>query len=583
MADRVRSRVWRFGEFVLDLSAYDLREGERSVKIERQPMELLILLVERHGELVTRAEIVDRLWGHDVFVDVDTGVNTLIRKIRRVLRDSAETPQFIQTVQGKGYRFIGAVDEAAVTVVAVLPFENLQREPALDYVADGLTEETIVGLGQVGHDRLSVIGRTSSMAYRGTQKTLDIIGRELGADFVLEGSVRTAQDRCRVAASLIRVKDQVPVWAETFEREAHDLLHLQAALGRAIAHEIHDRVASSHREPPVPPRHTGHTSAYDWYLRGRHHFHQMTAATAVRALECFQRATEIDPTYALAWAGLADLHTGRLFSSEAAPAAIGDVARMAAMRAIQHGALVPEAHIALARVLMLLDWSLSEAEVHLRRALTLDPSSADAHWVLARALSHQGRHAQALDAALRGRAMDPFNALSLSMLAQTAFSARDFDAAAHYAREAQAAEPDHWLAHHQLAQSLEALGQPDEALVALADATRLSNEHSMPLSLSAYIQGRTGRHDEALAVVSHLEQRARERYVPPLSIALGYAGVGDDTRAFEWLDRAVSARDVYLIYVPGDVKWDRFRSDPRLRRVLQRCGFDQIDRPQLRA
>jgi TolB-like protein len=523
---------------------------------------------------VTRDDIVECLWGRDVFIAVDTSVNTVIRKIRRVLRDSVDTPRFIQTVQGKGYRFIADVEQPTVAVLAVLPFQNLQRDAAEDYVADGLTEETIVRLGQVAPDRLCVIGRTSSMPYRGTQKTLDVIGRDLGADYILEGSVRTTHGRCRVAATLIRVKDQVPVWAETFERDANDLLGLQTDLGRAIAHQIHDRLASN-RASTVPTRHTGHTAAYDWYLRGRHHFNQMTPATAERALECFCRATEIDPTYAIAWAGLADLHTGRLFSSDISPAVVAELARAAAARAIEHGSTVPEAHISMARVRILLDWAFSDAEEHLRRALSLDPNSADGFWVLARALSHQARHAQALDAALRGRALDPFNALSLSMLAQTAFSARDFDAAAHYAREALSTEPDYRVAHYQLAQALEALDLRDDALTALAEATRPSRENSKPLSLSAYVLGRAGRTDDARALVSVLEQRALERYVPPLSLALAHAGMGDDTRVMAWLDEALAARDVHLIYVPGDVKWDRYRSNQRFQALMDRCGFSE--------
>jgi Transcriptional regulatory protein, C terminal len=164
---------------LLDVSAYELRRHERIVRMERRPMELLILLVERQGELVTRDAIADRLWGRDVFVDIDASVNTVIRKVRRALRDSADAPRFIQTVQGKGYRFVAKVDPVgAAPVLAVLPFENLLSGADQNYVADGLTEETIAGLGRIDPDRLSVIGRTSSMTYRGTTKPIaDSSGR----------------------------------------------------------------------------------------------------------------------------------------------------------------------------------------------------------------------------------------------------------------------------------------------------------------------------------------------------------------------------------------------------------------------
>ncbi len=198
----MRTGVFRFGGFVLDVPAYELRRQGRSVRLERRPMELLLLLVDRRGELITRDEIVARLWGRDVFIDIDTSVNTAIRKIRRALRDSADESRFVQTVQGKGYRFIADVEAATSEVLAVLPFENLQGDPNHDYLADGLTEETIVGLGQFDPERLSVIGRRSSLAYRGTSKSLSEIGRELGADYLLEGSIRASSSRFRVTATL---------------------------------------------------------------------------------------------------------------------------------------------------------------------------------------------------------------------------------------------------------------------------------------------------------------------------------------------------------------------------------------------
>src|SRR5688572_3388885 len=162
MPDHLLPRAFRFGGFVLDLSAYELRNHGRSIRIERRPMELLMLLVDRHGELVTRDEIVHRLWGREVFIDADASVNTVVRKVRRALRDSADHSRFIQTVQGKGYRFVAEVEPAGRSVLAVLPFRNIGGEPEQDYVAEGLMEEAIVGLGRIDPDRLSVIGRTSS-------------------------------------------------------------------------------------------------------------------------------------------------------------------------------------------------------------------------------------------------------------------------------------------------------------------------------------------------------------------------------------------------------------------------------------
>jgi TolB-like protein len=246
MSDHLPPRVFRFGGFALDVSAYQLLRHGRRINIERRPMELLMLLVARHNEIVTRDEIVDRLWGRDVFIEVSSGVNTVVRKIRRALRDNPDCPRFIQTVQGKGYRFIANLESAPSMLLAVLPFTNLQGDARQDYVADGLTEETIVGLGRTDPERLNVIGRTTSMQFRSTSKTLDEVGRQLGVDYIVEGTLRAEGGRYRITSRLIRARDQLQVWTESYDREASDLLALQSELGAAIAREIGLRLSRQH-------------------------------------------------------------------------------------------------------------------------------------------------------------------------------------------------------------------------------------------------------------------------------------------------------------------------------------------------
>jgi TolB-like protein/Flp pilus assembly protein TadD len=565
-------RAFRFGDFELDVSAYELRRQGRSVKVERRPMELLMLLVDRQGELVTRDEIVNRLWGRDVFIDIDTSVNTVIRKVRRALRDSADDSRFVQTVQGKGYRFVADVEPATRAALAVLPFELLQGDEAQRYLADGLTEETIVGLGQIDPERLSVIGRTSSMAYRRTTKTLGEIGRELGVDYLLEGSVRAAGGRFRITSKLIRARDQLQIWTETHERESNDLLGLQAELGQAIARQIHLRL-SPQRSAAVTRRQTQNPEAYDLYLRGRHYYNQMTPATAARALDCFDAATSLDPGYALAWAGISDAYSSRLFASDTRPSDVVDQARAAAQKALENGETVAEAHTTAGRVRFLFDWDWRGAEDCLTRAVALDPSSGQTHWMLGHAVSQQGRHHEALAAARRARELDPLDALTHSMSAQIAFSARDLDAAVQHSRDALRAEPEFWVASWQLGQAYQQMGHTDEALEALAEASRLSNGNSKPVSVSAYVLASCGRVDEARDFLTGLEQASERRYVPPYAIALVHAGLNDEVKAFEWLDKALAARDSHLIYVLVDPKWDRFRQDERFQQFLRRCGL----------
>jgi Flp pilus assembly protein TadD len=364
----------------------------------------------------------------------------------------------------------------------------------------------------------------------------------------------------------------VQIWTETYERDSNDLLGLQAELGAAIAGQIELRL-SPRRTTTMARRQTKNPVAYDWYLRGRHYYNQMTPATGARALDCFHRATTLDPAYALAWAGVADTYSGRLFNSDTRPSEVSDQARAASQQALKNGKILAEAHTAVARVQFLFDWDWRGAEANLRHAVALDPSSSQSYWMLGHAISQQGQHDQALTAARRARELDPLSALSHSMSSQIAFSARDLEAAVRHAREALLAEPDYWIAHWQLGQAYQQMGRIDRALETLAEASRLSNGNSKPVSLSAYTLATSGRVGEARVTLTALERLSQQRYVPPCAIALVYAGLNDDGGVFEWLEKALAVRDVHLIYVLVDPKWDLFRQDGRFRDLLRRCGF----------
>lgn len=239
--------IARFEDLELDLDRYELRRSGRVLRLERIPMDLLVLLVEHKGGLVTRGEIIEKIWGKEVFVDIDNGINTAIRKIRQTLKDDPSRPRFVETVPGKGYRFAATVVSTGVpsngegdgrsrrVMLVVLPFENLSNDAEQEYFSDGLTEETNTHLGQLSPDKLGVIARTSSMTYKRTNRTAAQIGIELGVDYLLEGSVRREGDQVRVAAQLIRATDQVHFWSHSYDRELRSVLSLQNELAIAIA------------------------------------------------------------------------------------------------------------------------------------------------------------------------------------------------------------------------------------------------------------------------------------------------------------------------------------------------------------
>jgi TolB-like protein/DNA-binding winged helix-turn-helix (wHTH) protein len=331
----MRAGVLKFGNGLeLDPVAYELRRSGRALKLERIPLDVLFLLVERRGQLVTREEIIAKVWGKDVFLDTDSSINGAIRKIRQTLKDDPENPLFVQTVTGKGYRFIAVATEAESPVqqvdvgkiessktiaqdasallasaerrisltswpwvaslaalvvltlaigiyglrsrsgpasehrvmLAVLPFANLSNDPEQEYFSDGLTEETITDLGEVNPERLGVIARTSASAYKHTNKTIAQIGHELGVDYILEGSVRREGGSARITAQLIRVKDQVHLWAHNYDRETGGLLALQNELGRAIAQQVQVKLTTLYGVRLLN-KYAPNPEAYELYLK----------------------------------------------------------------------------------------------------------------------------------------------------------------------------------------------------------------------------------------------------------------------------------------------------------------------------
>lgn len=570
--------MFRFGTFELDPRAFELRQNGQPIRMERRPLELLILLVEHSPNLVARAVIADRLWGRDVFVDIDTSVNTAVRKVRRALGDSTERPEYVVRVPGKGYRFAAPVETnqvSRVTRLAVLPFENLTGDPGREYLVDGFTEEAITVLGQVDPERLIVVGRTSVMAYKRTTIALPDIARELDAEYVLESSVRAEGARVRVTSRLIRASDQVQVWSGAFDGEPASVIEFERELCAALAAQIRVRIAPG-RIDALERRHSRDPEAYNLYLHGRYFWNQLTADTTRKAVECFVKATARDPDYALAWSGIADAHASSPISGDTPPLVVGPMGMAAAERALAADAGLAAAHTSMGSVHFFLTFRWAESERHYRRALEIDPHYPHGHRMLGVLLSAMLRHDEALAEIRQARELDPLYVMHQSLSSQIAFSARQFGLAIQFGRRAIAIDPAFWIARLHLAQALVEIGEDAEALESLDVAARLAG-NSKILSLRGYLLGRRGRQDEARAVLRTLDEVGRERYVPPYASALVHLALDEQDAALDALERALAVRDVHLLFLPTDPKWDPLRTDDRFTRIAKRCGFmDQV-------
>jgi len=629
--------VIRFENFEVDRGAYELRRAGRTVAIERIPMELLLLLLERRGQLVTRQEILDRIWGKNVYGDVDNSINTAVRKIRQVLHDNSASPRLLHTIPGKGYRFsVLVVDPQALPVsaavvqvplvkppsapaaqskpwrllaaiavalvagalivrpyfmrrivpppakamIVVLPFQNLSGDPQQDYFADGMTEEMIAQLGSLDPHHLGVIARTSAMLYKGSRKDSAEIARELGVNLLLEGSVRRANDRVRVTAQLIQASDQTHLWAGSYERDVSDILKLQSDVARGIADKIQLTLSQQVQEslagtPSVDP------AAYEDFLQGLQASNLRTRAGFENAIAAFSRAVARDPNYAEAYAGLARADMLAPIFGVSTPVEILPKAVEAATRAIALNDNLADAHTALAFSKSHLDYDWLTAEREYRRGLALNPGGAQVHFFYSNGyLSPFGRHDEAIAEMKTAAELDPYSPPIQSFLGRTYVWARRYDQALAQYQKANLLDPNFAVGHERLAHLYTYLGRFNDAIAEESMARALSGEdlqvvqsHEEALRKSLTAHGDQG-YWRTLLDFATVKPNPPEAYDDAYGIAIIYARLGEKEKAIDSLESAYAERKIAMTEIGVEPAFDALRSDPRFHGLLRRVGLE---------
>lgn len=567
----------RFGPFELDLRLRKLRREGTPVPLQDQPFEILVMLVERAGDVVSRADICQRLWPDGTTVDFEHSVNAAIRRLRAALGDDAASPCFVETIPRRGYRFVAVVDspsrEVAVDAapdrrprIVVLPFVNLTGESSRDVFSDGFTEEMIAQLGRVCADRIGVLARTSSMLYKNVRKGAAEIGDALRADYLVEGSVRIGGDRVRITAQLIDTHDETHVWAESYERPLADCLQVQADVAYEIAHALTLELI-----PPSPAATTGRRDAYDAYLAGRYHWNKPGDAGLLDALALYDRAVALDPQFGRAHLGRARAYLSMADFYRMEPADALRAARAAAERTLELDAREAEAWVVLAEARRVLDWDWAGARHAYHEALVLNPNSEVAHRYHAWFLAMRGPEVAALEAADRAFDLDP---LCLSMITTTAairFFARDFSGALARARHALALEPAYEPAIRVASAALVQQGRTGEAL-ALIDEVPHGSMAPVTVAWKAHALAVAGFSDQARELRQSLACPAAGAVVSDHHLALLHVGLGEAEEACTHLARAVERRDPWLATMIVDPRFDRLRTDPRFCALRARLG-----------
>jgi TolB-like protein len=458
---------------------------------------------------------------------------------------------------------------ARIRSLAVLPLDNLSGDAAQDFFADGMTDALIADLAKI--DGLRVISRTSVMRYKGARRPLPEIAAELGVDAVVEGSVLRAGGRVRITAQLIHAASDTHLWGESFDRDLSDVLTLQSEAARAIAAEIRikltprakARLESARRVVP---------EAFEAYLRGRHHIVRRSEESLLVAGEHFRRAIDLDPTYALAYVGQADVHNLLGYWSLRAPTAAFPRGRAAAMRALEVDPNCGEAHISLAYSLHYHTWDWEGAEREFRRGLELNPAYAQAHLWYSNLLSARGRFDEALAQLEECHRIDPLAVVATSAMGWVRYFMGDFDGAIEATRRALELDPHFGPGHLWCAWPCLYTGRFDEAFRALEGAREGLGESTLIRLTFVCAYARAGEVARAREALAAILARREQHHVPSDLVAMACVELGDYEVAWEWLERAVEAREPWLVFLDVEPRFERFRSDPRFADIRGRVG-----------
>ena len=569
-------RLLRFESFELDVRSRELRKGKQRIRLQEQPFEILRLMLERPGDVVTREELARHLWPQGTFVDFEHSLNAAVKRLRAALGDDADNPRFVETLPRRGYRFIASLrDRESVAILpvmsdykarlAVLPFANLSGDPGQEYFSDGLTEEMIQQLGRLCRGRIAVLSRSSSNVFKGTGRRAREIGDVLRADYLLEGSVRRESDRVRITAQLVETQSEAHLWTDVYERSLTDCLSVQTEVAARIARSLAVELLP---EQPVQP--SQDAAAYQTYLKGRYYWSLPGDQGFPQAIDYFTQACESDPTFAAAHADLARVHTARAEYYNLIPRTALETARPIAERALELDPHLAHAHLAVANIRAMLDWDWERAERGFREAIALNPSSDGAHRWYGLLLAGLGRSSDAVVETERAYELDPLCLVTGTSDAWTRYIAGDYEGAIKVCRYVMDMQRLFTPAWRLLGASLIQMGRVAEGVTELEAAAAIASTDAVLLAWLAHAKAISGECGVARTILAALDGLRRERFVPAYHLALAHVGLGDADEAFRQLDVACEERDPALINLNRDPRFDPIRSDTRFAVLLNR-------------
>ena len=623
--------TYEFGDFRLDPAKRLLLCSEKPVALTPKVFDTLVVLIENRGRTIEKDELMKALWP-DSFVE-ESSLAQNIFQLRKALGEGlSEEAHYIETIPKRGYRFVADVTETLpseipkrvpkaeieqaqgssrhlslkspylfalliivlvpslyyliknvgteqatnlsepVRSIAVLPFKPLVSQENDEQLRLGMADALVTKLSNLRE--LTVRPTSAVLQYTDVRQDPIKAGRDLDVEAVLDGTIQRSGHGIRVTVQLLRVSDGVTLWADKFDEQFTDIFTIQDSISEQVTRALALKLSSDERSK-LAKRYTDNTEAYQAYIKGRYFWDKRTEEGLKIGIEHFQKAIELDPTYALAYAGLADSYNMLSYYGNTPPGQNFPRARAAASRALELDDTLAEAHASMAYVKMVFEWDWTGAEAAFKRAIELNPNYMTAHLWYAEFLRMMGRHEESIARGQISLRLDPLSVLAHINLGRTYLMARQPDKAIAQFTEALSFEPTNAFAQMSLGRAYAEQGKFDEGIAICKKAQQLSDGGAATVVLG-YIYSLQGRPEETRKILREMETAASRRYVSPYTLAMLNADIGEKDKAFQWLDRAYDERSEFLIGVKADPRFDFLRSDPRFTDLMQRLGFSEF-------
>jgi len=569
-----RKQTVRFAEFELDVSAGELNKNGVRNRLQGQPFQVLQLLLESPGRVITREELRNKLWPADTYIDFDHGLNKAISKIREALEDSAEKPRYVETLPRRGYRFIAPVNRSSEPQlgrgqpgdsVAVFPLAN--SDPDADYLASGIPESILHSLSPLPN--LSVItGRFRAPAV-GQERDAEMIGRKFKARAALLGRLLQRRTKLRLQVDLVDTTTGKALWADEYEREFSEFFLVQENIVKEVSQRL--RLDLNGRANCLAKRYTDNAEAYRLYLRGRHSCELRSMEGFRKGAAHFKDAIQLDPQYALAYAGLATALYLPGYYGSPRPEESFSRARAAAEKALELDDNLAEAHEALAS-LSTFEWRWTTAEQEYRRSLDLNPNFSLSRYRYAMCLAETGRFQEAIAESVEAQALDPLSGPTNACLAWTLWAAGQYDKALEQSFIATELDPNSLFSRIAAGVCYDQSGMYKESIAEFEEGVK-RNGGSMFLGFQGHAFARSGDRTSAWNNVQRMKELSKTHYVTPAHLALTFAGLGENDLVIQALEEAYTNRDSFLVFTKLLPQYESLRSDPRFQDLLHRMNF----------